>query len=52
MTVDDTGCAGGASVADFYIVPVEILCSLCPGGKCLSNSCRKFLAILVFTFIL
>ena len=28
MTVDDTGCAGGASVADFYIVPVEDLAIL------------------------
>ena len=35
MTVDDTGCAGGASVADFYIVPVEVLVQLVPWGKVL-----------------
>ena len=32
MTVDDTGCAGGAFVADFYIVPVE---DFVPWGKVL-----------------
>ena len=35
MTLDDTGCAGGASVTDFYIVPVENLVQLVRWGKVL-----------------
>ena len=35
MTLDDTGCARGASVTDFSIVPVEDLVQLVPWGKVL-----------------
>ena len=49
MRINFTDKVGNGTVTHFYIIPIETLFTLCTFRKCLSNSNKNFLPMLVAT---